>query len=188
VWQRLADIALTFRQYERAKRYIDKALTLDPANENILAWQQSYEEIVAQNRIQSAKGRLENDRDYNDNLRFRLIMNSVDFIMKYYFPLKGAPAGWLLSKAENVAPSNPFIPVLLARWHLANHDSAGAVSVVERAIPGHEDFIPLLEVAGEAYRKQKQKDKMNICFKQLIDLYHGHPHWREYLKTADGAV
>ena len=53
-----------------------------------------------------------------------------------------------------------------------------AVKIIEESIPDNSDFSPLLELAGSCYLKTGKQVKAGIVYQHLLDLYHGHPQWK----------
>ncbi|MBU1628370.1 hypothetical protein KKB18_13460, partial [bacterium] len=186
IFQRMASIALAFRQYDRAKTYIDMAFEIDSVNEATNRLQEKYAEFIRQNVAQTEKSNIKNNLTYKNNMYFRLVMGISDIISNYYSPLAGDPVRWLLGRAEKIDPDNPFVQLYLTRWYLKNNYIDKAVLVIESFIANsnNEDFVPLLEIAAECYLKQGQKEQAVIVYRHILSLYHGHNSWQRFVSVV----
>ena len=154
---------------------------MDADPERVESFQENLDEILEKNRQKAYESNIANNLTYKENPSFRFYLRSFDFIFKYYKPLKGAFAGWLLSKANNIDRGNPFLAVFWARWYAANGEFDKAIGILEEYLADDEDFMPALELLGQYYRKKKEVQKSVVVFKQILGEYPGHGNWRNYL-------
>jgi tetratricopeptide (TPR) repeat protein len=177
----LAKIAFNYRQYDFAAKYLQDAIRLGATPEIIKPFEEKLTQTIKQNRQQAQKSNIANNPTYKNNSEFRFYIKAVDFILRKYKPLRGAPAGWLLNQAQKIDPENPFIPVYRARWLLANNKADIAIQELEKKAVIYNNFVPILELLGISYQEKKNYEKSVSIFSHILDIYPGYRQWSSYL-------
>ena len=178
---RLARIAYNYRQYDYALSYLTDAVKLDINPELINPLREKLVNTVKENKLKAYESSIKNNEKYINDSRFRFYMKAADFILKKYKPLRGNVVGWLLKRAQKLDPDNPFIPVYRARWFMANNQIDTALSELEVFAENNKNFVPALELLGICYQKKKYYEKSVATLSHILDIYHGHSQWANYL-------
>ena len=178
---RLSKIAFNYRQYEYAAQYLSVAVKLGTGSEVAKSLEEKLTNTVKQNNLKAHESTIENDSTYKNNLQFRLYIKAADFILRKYRPLRGAPAGWLINRAQTIDPDNPFIPVYRARWHKVNNRVDIAISELEELSEINKNFVPVLDFLGKCYRDSKNYEKAVSIFSHILDIFPGYSYWPDYL-------
>ncbi len=118
---------------------------------------------------------------------FRTYMSLADFILNNYSPLKFMTGG-LVKRAMEIRPDNLFAHVCFARRQMEMGHIEEALGTIEKSISDNSDFPPLLELAGLCYIKIGKPYKAAIVYQHLLELYHGHPDWRNHSLVVQKSV
>lgn len=169
---------LHFRMYTEANTVIQKSLRDSVDHRKLSGVRQQYEELLEKNNRAAAMSDIENDEAYQTNGLFRVYIGITDFIFNNYPPLVGK-LDWLLDRAEQLEPGNPFVSLYRIRLHRKLKQLPAAINEIEKVLPAFPDFPPFLEQAYGVYIRTGQRDKAIIVLKQLIDIFPKHPYWKK---------
>jgi hypothetical protein len=117
-------------------------------------------------------------------LRFRLYLDTADFILKYYSPLT-VFAGRLIEKAKALAPADPFVALYWCRNLEKSNRPGQFADAVQRAVKKFPDFIPLLQYQADNLTRFGQLEKLAAILKHILDIYPGHKNWQYYQKVIN---
>ena len=177
---RAAAFMLRFKRYDNARLFLDETLAIDPESREAAAFKEQLQSEIAVNNEARRSADLTQNVDYRQNVPFRWAMSTATFLLRYRSPAFKRMAGPLLAMAQELQPDNPFVAARMIEYYLALDDFDKALAIAEKAIEQHEHFPPLLDLTGRIYFDRGDRKRAALVYRQLLDIYPGHPRWRDY--------
>ena len=181
VYVRLAEIMYDFRQYDAALGYLSisrqKAVNTSKAKEIFSKIQEKRKEKI----VRQKEFAINNHVPYKQNATYRTSLYLADFIEKHYTPLHFF-AGWLIRKADQLEPDDPFVALYLSRWLMKENNVDATLDVLSNSIEKHPDFVPILDMYAQVLQRVKREKEMANVLSHILNIYHGHPKWKKYEK------
>jgi tetratricopeptide (TPR) repeat protein len=179
VYGRMATALLMDKDYNNARTYLAKALTLAPADETLQAIKKLFEEETAGNRRARATISRENQPAAATGFGLKAALYLAGFIERKY-TLLDPLVGPLLRKGVQWAPESLPAALKLARWQLQHAKADEAIKLVESHLRDSPHSPSLLELAGQIYIAQDEKGKAAVVLHKLLEVYPGHPAGTRY--------
>lgn len=183
----MSKILLDMRKYNFAQNYLMFVESIDNTNKRYIAlWERFNTE---QQKNKQAKTMSEFSR-YTDNHKddyYLIYINTARFIITSYPPLLPI-AGWMLDKAGELSPEDPFVALYKLRWLLARDKFDEALIQVKKSITEHPDFVPLLEMGSDIFLQFDDTAGTAKLYKHILDIYPGNPQWLRYKHFIDQAA
>ena len=178
---RLAEIMYDFRQYDTALSYLavnrNQILNTPEAKEIF----SKIQEERKKNIIRQKESVINNHLLYRQKATYRTSLYLAAFIEKHYTPLHFF-AGWLIRKADQLEPNDPFVALYLSRWLMKENNVDAALDILLKSIERHPDFVPILDMYAQVLLKAGREEERADVLKHIIDIYPGHPRWKKYEK------
>jgi tetratricopeptide (TPR) repeat protein len=179
IYCKLAATFLKDKDYKNSRIFLAKAASEDPADKNYLAIKKIYDSETAGNRW--ARGAISRAYTSTASPGFLsdLALSLAGFIEKRYTVLSPL-VGPLLHKAVQLAPDSLPAALNLAGWLLQQDRVAKTLALTEKHLAANPDSPPLLELAGQCYFALGDNEKTAATLSKLLEIYPGHPNWRQY--------
>lgn len=179
----VAAFMLRFKLYDYTRRFLDVTLALDPGNLEAKAMEENLLLEINANEMAMRSADITQNVAFQQNRRFRWTMEVATFLLRHRPSLLSHLAIPLLNVAQELEPANPFVAVRMIEYHMAMNDPENALATTEKALKQHDDFVPLLELAGTIYLGRDDQQRAALVYRRLLAIYPGHPQRREYEAT-----
>jgi tetratricopeptide (TPR) repeat protein len=179
---RMAEIMLDVRAYGKALNYLagdDRKVHINSYNNELV---NRYRTETEKNLARRRDADINNHDPYKDIFLYRFSFKSANFIKNNYSPLSFF-IDRLLKKIEELAPNDPFVALYVSRRLLSKEKPVQALAVLEKNIQIHPDFIPNLDLQAKILLMLGYEDKMAEVITHTLDIYPGHPKWKNYRKA-----
>ena len=182
----MAKILLDLRLYNFAKDYLEYVEINKLQNTTYTELLKRLYTEQLENELMSAQYDFTKHRTIHKSKYYRYYMYTAKFIMDQYSPLLPI-VDFLLDKAEQIAPGDPFVALYKLRWLLKMNKFDEALRLTEQSLAQHPNFVPLLEMGGDIFSQINDTASTVKISKHIIDIYPGNSQWQKHLQIIDQA-
>ncbi|MDF1578569.1 MAG: tetratricopeptide repeat protein [Desulfobulbales bacterium] len=178
IYNEMATALLLDKDYDNARTYLNKSLTIAPGNDPALAIEKIIADETGRNQLAREMIASTMKPVVSTGLPFRLTLYAADFIKKWHIP--DHLTDLLLEKAVQLEPESIHAALKLSGFKLQNGNIDDALKIIERHLQGKPSSPPLLELAGKCYFARGNNRKAAEMLSRLLEIYPGHPEWKRY--------